>query len=287
VQADATQQTGADDQGEVRAAGSRCGHGRVAFAVSGGRTVVTRALARSPLRLLTPRRPHPAAWVYASSFGGGLVDGDSVELDVAVGGGAIALITTQASTKVYRSPSGCRQATRAAVAAGAALALVPDPIVGFAGARYEQTIDVRLEEGASLVLVDGFTAGRSAHGERWQASRYASRVRIERPEGPLLRDALVLDPAHGDVAARMGRFEAMATMILLGPRLADAARAALDEVAATPATPGPLLEAASPLGDGALLRVAADDTEAVTAWLRRRFSPVAAVFGGDPSIHKG
>jgi urease accessory protein len=266
----------------------RSGRGRVVFAAAEeGRTVVTRAFARSPLRLLTPRRTEPAAWVYASSFGGGLVDGDDVELDVEVGDDAVALLTTQASTKVYRSPTGCRQATRATVGAGAALALVPDQVVCFAGARYAQTIDVTLAEGASLVLFDGLTAGRTAHGERWRADRYASRIRIDRPAGTLLRDALLLDPAQGDLAARMGRLEAMATMILLGPRFAGAARAVLEEIASIAAAPGTMIEAASPLGDGALLRVAADDIEAVTAWLRRRFAPLAAVFGGDPGLHKG
>lgn len=286
VTTDAVQHTSLESEAAPRE-GGRSGRGRVAFELADGRTVVTRAFARSPLRLLTPRRPEATAWVYASSFGGGLVDGDDIELDVEVGGGAAALLTTQASTKVYRSPSGCRQATRATVGSGAALALVPDPVVCFAGARYAQTIDVALEEGASLVLVDGFTAGRSAHGERWQASRYASRVTIERKEGTLLRDALVLDPAHGDPASRMGRFEAMATMILLGPRFADTARAALDEIASIEAAPGSLVQAASPVGDGALLRVAAHDTEALTAWLRRRFAPLAAVFDGDPALHKG
>jgi len=47
-----------------------------------GRSVVARAYATSPLRLLTPINHGHAAWIYGSSYGGGLVDGDAVTLDV-------------------------------------------------------------------------------------------------------------------------------------------------------------------------------------------------------------
>ena len=49
------------------------GHGTLELQKVAGRTVVTRSQASSPLKLLTPRRRHPAAWVYTSTFGGGMV----------------------------------------------------------------------------------------------------------------------------------------------------------------------------------------------------------------------
>ena len=112
------------------------GEGAITFELSGGRTAVTRAVARSPLRLLTPRPPGPAAWAFTSSFGGGIVDGDVLRIDVSVGEGASALVTTQASTKVYRSPKGARQVLSATVAEGALLALLPDPVACFGGANF-------------------------------------------------------------------------------------------------------------------------------------------------------
>src|SRR5690349_4466504 len=99
------------------------------------RSVVLRAAARSPLRLLLPRNHGDAIWAYQSSLGGGLVDGDDVTLRVRVGAGAAALVATQASTKVYRSPRGCRQRVDAEVGDGGLLVLLPDPVVCYAGAR--------------------------------------------------------------------------------------------------------------------------------------------------------
>lgn len=53
------------------------------------------------------------------------------------------------------------------IAAGAALWLGPDPVQPFAGSRYAQTQIFEVEPGGSVGLVDWFTEGRSARGERW------------------------------------------------------------------------------------------------------------------------
>ena len=92
-----------------------------------GRSVVARAYATSPLRLLTPSNHGHAAWIYGSSYGGGLVDGDAVTLDVDLAPGAAAFVSTQASTKVYRSCRGTRSDTEGHIGAGALLVLAPDP----------------------------------------------------------------------------------------------------------------------------------------------------------------
>src|SRR5947209_13174222 len=51
----------------------RPGRGLVEFSRVAGRTTVTRARSASPLKLLCPRVRGPSAWVFASTYGGGLV----------------------------------------------------------------------------------------------------------------------------------------------------------------------------------------------------------------------
>jgi urease accessory protein len=272
----------------VRASAMQAG-GSIRFERSGGRTVVARALARSPLRLLTPRVHGAAAWAYTSSFGGGLVDGDAIRLEIDARPGALGLVTTQASTKVYRSPGGCTQTTSATVADGGALALLPDPVACFAGARYAQSTEVALEQGAALVLVDAFTAGRTAYGERWDLSRYESRIRIERGGDVLLRDAVLLDPAHGRLADRMGRFDAFATLVVVGRRFAEASAAITASLASSPVGRRlDLVEVASRLGDdGVVVRIAATSVEAAMLRVRHHAAFVAGPFVGDPWSRKG
>ncbi|MDY7225795.1 urease accessory protein UreD [Hyalangium rubrum] len=262
--------------------------GRGLLALEQGRhgTVVRAARANSPLKLLLPRNHGRGAWAYMASFGGGLVDGDSVHLEVDVGARATGLLSTQSATKVYRSPRGCRQTLHARVGEEALLVLLPDPVACFANARYDQETSVTLAPGASLVLLDAFTCGRAARGERWAFSRYTARTLIERQGVPLLLDAVRLDPGEGDLPHRMGRFEALGMLAVFGPQTA-----ALREALLAPPAPlrrrASLVEAASPLGeDGALLRVAATSVEEATLALRERLRSLPALLGDDPLARK-
>jgi urease accessory protein len=277
-------------------------------AQAGARTVVVRAAAMSPLRLLLPRNHGHAVWAYQASLGGGLVDGDHVTLRVRVGAGATALVTTQASTKVYRSPRGCRQRVEAEVADGGLLILAPDPTVCFAGARLAQETTVRLGEGASLVLIDAITCGRAASGERWAFASYRSAVSVRRGDALLLRDAIELDAAHGDIAARMGRFEALATVIAAGPVGGPAGRGLAHALAGTgggpralcrsvfPWTGGDLFETsrerdwiAAPsrfATDGMLVRAAATSAERLHRGVRALMSGLPSLLGDDPFARK-
>ncbi len=244
-----------------------------------------RLYATSPLRLLEPRGLGPAAWIVCATLGGGLVDGDGIALEVQVKEGASALLGTQASTKIYRSPGGTSQRLTAEVAEGALLAVLPDPVTCFEGARYTQETRVALAAGASLVLLDAVTAGRSSRGERWLFDRYLARITIERAGVPLLTDALELDPAHGAVPGRMGRFEALYTLVVVGPRVAPIA----DDVLALPRPLGPrpdVLLSPSPLAaDAVMLRLAARSVEAGTRVVRAALARIAQVLGDDPFAH--
>ncbi len=261
--------------------------------VSGGKTVVATAFAASPLRLLTPANHGDAAWVFLASLGGGLVDGDCVNVDVDVGEGASALLGTQASTKVYRSRdggAGCSQRLSARVAAGAVLTVVPDPVVCFAEARYEQGIDIALAPSASLWLIDGYSCGRSARGERWAFSRYASRTTIVRGGARSIVDATRLDAREGPIAARMGRFDVVLSLLVVGPRFAHLRERMCDPTLGSSiasSAGASVLVAASPLaGDACILRVAAERFECASRALRSSFASLASVLGDDPFARK-
>src|SRR4051812_7708813 len=77
------------------------GHGVLDIARISEKSVVQSAHARSPLKFLNPRNHGQAAWIYTSTYGGGLLGGDSISLRIDVGQDATAVLLTQASTKVY------------------------------------------------------------------------------------------------------------------------------------------------------------------------------------------
>lgn len=271
----------------VAGSGTGAGHGVISVERIGGRSVVTRAYASSPLRLLMPRNHGDAAWIYTSSYGGGLVDGDDIRLDVHVSAGASAFLTTQASTKVYRSPRGTSTQVRGCVEAGALLVVAPDPVVPFAEAEYRQVqrFDVAREGG--LVLVDVLSSGRQAAGERWAFSAYHALVEIAIDGRRLVHDPLALRASDGDLARRMGRFDALATVIVVGRALAAEVSALLSSAAGGPvARHGSQILRVSSLRDGCLIRAADTSIETIGRTLRQMLMFVPARLGDNPWSRK-
>ena len=240
------------------------------------RSAVHRARPAGPLRLLCPRRPGRAAWVIAGNLGGGLVDGDDLALEVTIDRGAICVVTTQASTKVYRGQT--RQRTSVRVHEAGTAIVAPDPIVPFRGARFAQTTAVELAAGASLILLDTITAGRVAYGERWSAARIETVLEIAIAGERRLVERLVLE---GDVAVRMRRFDALATCVLVGPRAGDFAAAQLARLE-RPAPGAPVIVAGSRLADGAVFRIAGERVELVSHAARALLGPACLRLGALP-----
>jgi urease accessory protein len=237
---------------------------------------------------LTPANHGHAAWVFTSTFGGGLVGGDAIRLEARVDEGATLVLLTQASTKVYRADRETSTALTASVEGHGTLIVLPDPVVAFAGASYSQRQHVRLAAAATLVFVDWFTAGRQASGERWAFSRYASRLAIERAGRRILTDALRLDVADGEIGRRMGRFNAVCTIVLSGGAAGAASATLRERIGAEPVgSVAPVITSAAPLGDdGGVFRIAGVSVEAVAARVRDFLSFLPALLGDDPWSRK-
>jgi urease accessory protein len=260
-----------------------CREGRLSFRRVADRTVIEASLARNPLRLLTPRNHGRGAWAYTSTLGGGLVDGDEIRLHVQVGRDACALLASQGHNRVYRSSLGSATELVANVEPGAFLALLPDPTVCFAGARYRQRTDVRLAAGASAVLLDVLTAGRGARGERWAFRRYSSELELRIDDRIVVQERTLLDQRHGSVAERMGRFDVLCTILLAGELLRSARAALATALAAAALRPrADAVEQANDLGDALVIRMASVSLEEALRTVRERLAFLPELLGDDP-----
>ncbi len=258
------------------------GAGALRVELAGGKSVVHTARAHAPLKLLMPNNRGDAAWVFLATLGGGLVGGDAIALDVDVASGATAFLGTQSSTKVFRSERETSQSLRANVGDDAALLVVPDPVTCFAGARYTQTTEVTLGERSTLVLVDVATCGRAARGERWDFERYASRMQVERGGRVVAIDSLLLDSAHGDLRARLHRFDAFATILAVGPRAAEI-RASLLATSSTSEHDAASFGFARALSDDATFaRFATTSVEIAIKTVRGHLVSIGRLLGDDP-----
>jgi urease accessory protein len=125
------------------------------------------------------------------------------------------------------------------------------------------------------VILDAMTSGRAARGERWAFARYRSAITVTR-DRLLLHDAVELDPAHGPLDARMGRWDALATIVAIGPR-APALHDARDRE---------WLAAVGAISDGTILRGAARSAQALHRGVRAALSELPALLGDDPFARK-
>jgi urease accessory protein len=209
------------------------------------------------------------------SLGGGLVNGDAIALDVRVGAGASLVLTTQASTKVFRGAAS--QALSAHVEG--VLVSVPEPVACFRDAAFEQDTTLSLGPSASAITVEGFTSGRAAFGDRWDFAHLALRTTLVRQGRRLLRDATTLDRDTLPIAPRFGPMEALLTIVAVGPKVAPL----LEDLLETSQPTRDLVAAPSPLpGEGAVVRVAARSPALAALEVRRRLRNIADICGGDP-----
>ena len=261
----------------IRGAGHGHGHGIVVARREGDRSVLAQLRASSPLRFLQPTFPGTrSACACLLTFGGGLIDGDVVDVELVVEPGATLVLFTQATTKAFKGHT--RQDFRAEV--HGTLVLLPDPVAAFAGARYGQRVDITLRGEGSAVVLDGFTSGRAAYGERWAFDGLDLATTVRRDGTLLARDATRLDIADGPIAPRLDRYEALASVLAIGPRV----QPVVGSILAPSVVTADLVAAPSPLSQGALVRIAGTSPTVALAEARERLRNLPEIDVVDPFV---
>ena len=196
-----------------------------------------------PLKLVAPaplQSPDNVSvqTVYLLTYGGGLVAGDTIDLDIKLASSTRLILLTQGSTKIFKSPSPglvSTQATNVTLAPGAALCYLPDPVQPFAQSAFTQRQAYNVQPGASLCALDWVCRGRAARGEDWNMSNYESRNDVWAERRLLLRDNLVLrGKGEAGFADQMHGLGVYGTLILHGPAFEKLADWFRDEFKAIP-----------------------------------------------------
>ncbi|KAF9455045.1 UreD-domain-containing protein [Macrolepiota fuliginosa MF-IS2] len=218
------------------------GGGSITLAVHGARAVFEELSSAYPLKLLSPQvYERDVAIVYLLSYGGGLVAGDRVELDVKLKEGSKLLVLSQGSTKVFKTRPGQRlasirangaytalptptddslttQTIRYTLLSKSSLFLLPDPVTCFRSASYNQIQTFNLAPDSSVVILDWLTSGRKALDEDWAFTRYYSENEVIIGDKRWAKDAMLLE-ADRETAQNVGRLGPLPRRTL-GERLA-------------------------------------------------------------------
>ncbi|KAI6684145.1 hypothetical protein NL676_030058 [Syzygium grande] len=289
--------------------------GKIVIEKVRGKSTVTKSFSKYPLKFIVPRKVGPscvdAVWIYALTYGGGIVSGDAISCKLEIGDGCTAVLTTQSSTKVYKSlGSKCsEQYLEAEIGSDSMLVLIPDPVTCFSTARYFQKQVFRVRSDSNLVLVDWITSGRHESGEKWDFTLYKSTNNIFlEGDQPLFLDTVLLEQGSiVPLAERMQDYQVIAMVVLLGPMLRhiqgqvqeDVKRMMAEQLQGSPvrwdrqitsntrdfAKKPSLIASCSAFGHkggGIIVRIASLTTESVYQFLKHQLAGLEALLGVSP-----
>ena len=201
---------------------------RLGFERRGDRTILADLDRRAPYMAQRALYPEPAmpdlAWLFVITTSGCVLQGDRMALEVAVGAGARAHVTTQSATKVHSMDANYAVQTQVlSLADGAYLEFLPEPLIPHRRARFLSDTRISIAPTATLLYAEIVQPGRKHHhpDECFGATLLSLGVAAERPDGgTLFTEKLVIDPARRPVRQTgvMDSFDVFGNAILLTPK---------------------------------------------------------------------
>lgn len=226
--------------------------------------------------------------VYIISTSGCVLQGDRLNLDIAMERGSMAYVTTQSATKVHEMDANfASQLQTVTLAPQAYLELMPGMTIPHRHARYFAHTDITIDPTATLLFSEIVMPGRKHHrgGELFEYDVYSSRVHAKRPDGTaLFTEKLLIEPARWPVrlAGTMGGYDVFGNVVLLTPEAH--ADAILEQIAPGRADGELTIAGASrlPNGAGLIYKVLGPESGPVRAKVREFWSLVRGTVLGEP-----
>ncbi len=222
------------------------------YARRAARTVLVRSAHTGPLIVQKSLYPEgePVCQNIIVHPPGGVAGGDTLHVDVALGIGAHAQITTPGASKWYRSAGAfAEQRIGLTAQSGAVLEWLPQEAIVFDGAVADLEVTVDLDGDAIFIGWDIVCLGRTASGERFALGVLKHRVSVRRDGVPVFIERAILQggsrilasPAGLDGAPVFGTFFAACASV--SDELLNASRAVIgdDGEASVTRLPGLLL----------------------------------------------
>ncbi|MBO0835680.1 MAG: urease accessory protein UreD [Actinobacteria bacterium] len=161
--------------------------------------------------------------VYVISTSGCVLQGDRLDIKIAVGTGAMAHVTTQSATKIHQMDANyATQSQRLTLADGAYLELLPGPVIPHRHSRFVTRTEATVAESATLLTAELVLPGRTHHGggELFEFDLYSSAFTANRPDGTaLFSEKMVAEPRRHPArnCGVMGTFNVLANVIVVTP----------------------------------------------------------------------
>lgn len=232
---------------------------------SDGAFIATELYATYPLRLHLTSRPnnnsnyhlsheqdkkeYKALCCYMIGYGGGLISGDSISLEINVREGASLVVTSQSTSKAFKQIEGRKPTfikTNISLKGNDSLLVyVPQPTQCFQGSvlRQDTCIDINTNSSPStsqnsspsLVFVDWYTGGGRQHdideNGNWFFNQFSSSTTIhfhtKDKKSLVFRDSIVLSGGK-KLQSHMNHFNVVCMVVLIGKKVQKEAQELLE-----------------------------------------------------------
>jgi urease accessory protein len=161
------------------------------------------------------------AYGYVMNPGGGYVDGDTYKISIVLEEEAEVLLTTQSSTKIYKTRTKpAIQEMDVYLKKGSLLEYLPDPVIAYQHACFKQNMIVQMDKGASLVCCDIFTPGWAPDGTQFRYDLLQLKMEVYLEQLLVLFDHIKLEPDEDMTGiGYMEGYTHFGTMIVIDERV--------------------------------------------------------------------
>lgn len=139
---------------------------------------------------------------YLIQIGGGYVEGEKFLNNIELKENARAIVTTQASTKVYKCENKLEtyQMTNIHLEKNSILEFITDPVILYKDAKYKQENNIYMDETSTFIYTDGITSGWSPDGQDFKYDRAKLKTNVYYNGELVLLDNLVMEPSNYDIS---------------------------------------------------------------------------------------
>jgi urease accessory protein len=189
------------------------------------KTVIKEQFSKVPLftqRALYLEESLPSmAYIYIISPSGGVLQGDRYRIDIKLAKNAIAHITTQGATRLYKMEKNfATQILNISLDSNCYFEYVPDQIIPYRDSRFYQSVNLNVHDDATLIYSETIVPGRMAMGESFDYDVCYLKTIAKSHSGSLkLVDTALLEPKKNQLK-RFGileEFNMLSNMYLLVP----------------------------------------------------------------------
>jgi urease accessory protein len=197
------------------------------FTRRGDRSVLTHLYRKAPLlvqqALYWDEHLPGLPCVYVITTSGCVLQGDRLDLSIAVGPEAMAHVTTQSATKIHEMEANfAAQTQRVILDKKSYLEFLPGPAIPHRHSRFITHTHATVADDATLLYAEILQPGRKYHGqgEIFEYDLFSSSLTAARPSGsPLFTEKLIAEPWRHPVRQTgvMGKFDVFANVTLITP----------------------------------------------------------------------